>query len=219
MFSDRWIALSRTFAALAVFVTFQCVAQPTLTPTVITYLAVIGCGTVIASFLISPDTARIRWKKSSATHRRLANVVRVAVVAHIILGVIGRRSGLLLIGSGAAEWAGVGVCASCMAMLCWTVVLNPFLTPGVSVDAARRQFTVVGGPYRYVRHPHYANCIALWFGSILASGSWLSGLPFLPVFVLLIRRILNEDAFLCIHLPGYRLYQLQVQYRLLPYLW
>jgi protein-S-isoprenylcysteine O-methyltransferase Ste14 len=59
----------------------------------------------------------------------------------------------------------------------------------------------------------------LYLFSPIALGSWWAVIAFLPLPVLLIFRILNEEQVLAKELPGYKAYMKKVKYRLIPFIW
>jgi len=88
-----------------------------------------------------------------------------------------------------------------------------------TIQVAEGQTVVSTGPYAVVRHPMYGGALPLLIGTPLALGSW-SGLFALILFMpALIWRLLDEERFLCKHLPGYPEYTRKVRYRLVPFVW
>ena len=88
-----------------------------------------------------------------------------------------------------------------------------------TVQVSEGQKVVSTGPYALVRHPMYAGSFPMLLGTPLALGSWW-GLTGLIVFVpALIWRLVNEESFLRMNLPGYTEYADKVRYRLVPYVW
>ena len=88
-----------------------------------------------------------------------------------------------------------------------------------TIEVAAGQKVITTGPYAIVRHPMYASASLYLVGTPLALGSWwgLAGLGMmLPA---LIWRLVDEERLLANELPGYREYQQQVAYRLVPGLW
>ena len=81
------------------------------------------------------------------------------------------------------------------------------------------QAAVTTGPYAYVRHPMYSGALLLLVATPLALGSWLSILLVVPVFPVLVWRIVDEESFLRKNLPGYDEYIQRVRYRLVPHVW
>jgi protein-S-isoprenylcysteine O-methyltransferase Ste14 len=65
----------------------------------------------------------------------------------------------------------------------------------------------------------YLGGILMFVGAPLLLGSSLGVLAGLALTVLLMARILGEEAMLAKELEGYREYTQKVRYRLVPYLW
>jgi protein-S-isoprenylcysteine O-methyltransferase Ste14 len=116
---------------------------------------------------------------------------------------------------------GVGaVCIGAGWFVMWiTFRANTFASPAVKIQTERAHSVVAAGPYRHVRHPMYGGAVLLFFGMPLLLGSWY-GLIFAPLFAALLAvRIPFEERVLAASLPGYRDYQAQVRWRLIPHLW
>ena len=73
--------------------------------------------------------------------------------------------------------------------------------------------------YGIVRHPMYTATILLFSMIPLILGSWYALIPFAFYPVVIIIRLLDEEALLKKSLPGYEAYCQKVTYRLLPFLW
>ncbi|HEY3818480.1 MAG TPA: isoprenylcysteine carboxylmethyltransferase family protein [Polyangiaceae bacterium] len=87
------------------------------------------------------------------------------------------------------------------------------------IEVASEQRVVDSGPYAVVRHPMYAGALVLVAGIPIALGSWV-GLATLPPFAaIVVWRLLDEERFLVVHLPGYAAYREKTRYRLLPRVW
>jgi len=88
----------------------------------------------------------------------------------------------------------------------WAMIVNPFFSPVVRIQAERGHHLVLTGPYRLMRHPGYfAMCIAVPT-SALAIGSWLALAPAAGFVAFIFRRAQLEDEFLMRNLPGYKSY-------------
>ena len=94
---------------------------------------------------------------------------------------------------------------------------NSFASATIEVSPGQRVSST--GPYRIVRHPVYAGAILIEAATPFALGSWraLVIVPFLCLAI--ICRLLGEEKFLAIHLPGYAEYQRSTRYRLVPWVW
>jgi protein-S-isoprenylcysteine O-methyltransferase Ste14 len=88
-----------------------------------------------------------------------------------------------------------------------------------TIEVSGEQEVISSGPYAVVRHPMYAGAFLLLLATPLALGSWVSiPLP-IPVILVIIARLLDEEKFLSANLSGYEAYRQKVPYRLLPYVW
>jgi protein-S-isoprenylcysteine O-methyltransferase Ste14 len=103
-------------------------------------------------------------------------------------------------------------------VLVWLVFrANPFAAAAVNVETG--QTVISTGPYALVRHPMYSAGLLLFLGIPVALGSWWGLVLFPPLLVLVIWRLLDEERYLSIHLPGYRDYCAKVRRRLIPSIW
>ena len=94
---------------------------------------------------------------------------------------------------------------------------NSYTRGTIEVSAGQRVIT--SGPYRLVRHPMYAGAFLLLIFTPIALGSWVA-LPFvIPLILVIVVRLLDEERFLSANLSGYREYLQQVRYRLIPFVW
>jgi len=88
-----------------------------------------------------------------------------------------------------------------------------------TIQIAEDHKVVSSGPYALVRHPMYAGVLPLLVGTPLALGSWWGLFGLALIVPVLIWRLLDEERFLAINLPGYGEYQNTVKYRLVPFVW
>jgi len=95
--------------------------------------------------------------------------------------------------------------------------VNSFAAATVNVEA--EQTVIATGPYALVRHPMYSGMLAMFLGLPLALGSWWGLGAFLPLLVVTIWRLVDEERYLSNHLAGYRDYCTNVTHRLIPSLW
>ncbi|MGB6692410.1 MAG: isoprenylcysteine carboxylmethyltransferase family protein [Terracidiphilus sp.] len=91
-------------------------------------------------------------------------------------------------------------------------------TSGV-IEVAAGQSVISTGPYAVARHPMYSGALLMLSGIPLALGSWWGLLLFPPMGGAIVWRLLDEEKFLAVNLPGYSEYQARVTYRLLPFIW
>jgi protein-S-isoprenylcysteine O-methyltransferase Ste14 len=94
---------------------------------------------------------------------------------------------------------------------------NSFAASTIKVEAEQRVIST--GPYRLVRHPMYVGGALMLLATPLALGSFWA----LPIGVALtaaiVVRLLDEERYLTVNLPGYDAYCREVKYRLLPMVW
>ncbi|HLN47666.1 MAG TPA: isoprenylcysteine carboxylmethyltransferase family protein [Magnetospirillaceae bacterium] len=88
-----------------------------------------------------------------------------------------------------------------------------------TIEVEQGQQVISTGPYALVRHPMYAGALIMLLGIPLALGSWWGLLTIVPMALVLVWRILEEEAFLGKNLSGYVEYRAQVKYRLVPLIW
>jgi protein-S-isoprenylcysteine O-methyltransferase Ste14 len=96
---------------------------------------------------------------------------------------------------------------------------NTFLSPLVRIQEDRNQRVVSTGVYGFVRHPMYLGAILMFIGAPLVLGSLYGLLAGITLTILLMVRILGEEAMLTRDLEGYREYMNNVRYRLFPFIW
>jgi protein-S-isoprenylcysteine O-methyltransferase Ste14 len=94
---------------------------------------------------------------------------------------------------------------------------NSFASATIEVGVG--QALVSTGPYAVVRHPMYLGAFVMLLGAPVALGSWWGLLAVVPIFVVIIWRLVDEEVFLERNLPGYAAYRNEVKYRLLPFIW
>ncbi|WP_024574790.1 MULTISPECIES: isoprenylcysteine carboxylmethyltransferase family protein [unclassified Afipia] len=87
------------------------------------------------------------------------------------------------------------------------------------VEVAESQKVISTGPYAVVRHPMYCGAILMFLATPLALGSWWAFIPVAILSAMVAVRLIDEERFLVIHLPGYDAYRSRVRYRLIPGVW
>ena len=106
-----------------------------------------------------------------------------------------------------------------MVMIGWTMAVNRWAETTVRIQSDRGQQVVRSGPYRWVRHPMYLGCLAMYPGT-----AWMLGSPTALMLAVLhdltfVVRTALEDRTLQRELPGYRDYAAETRWRLLPGIW
>jgi protein-S-isoprenylcysteine O-methyltransferase Ste14 len=88
-----------------------------------------------------------------------------------------------------------------------------------TIEVAAGQKVISTGPYAILRHPMYASALLYLAGTPLALGSYWGFVPLAGMLPFLIWRLLDEERFLALNLPGYTEYQKKVRHRLVPRIW
>jgi protein-S-isoprenylcysteine O-methyltransferase Ste14 len=103
----------------------------------------------------------------------------------------------------------------------WLVFLvfkeNSFASGTIEIGAEQR--VIMTGPYALVRHPMYVGALVMLVGVPLALGSLWGLVAIVPMTLVLVARLLDEERFLANNLAGYCEYQSKVRYHLLPLIW
>src|SRR2546422_11540714 len=82
------------------------------------------------------------------------------------------------------------------------------------IEVQNEQRVVTSGPYGVVRHPMYAGALLMLLAMPVALGSFVGGMFVLPMLVVIIWRLIDEESYLSKHLPGYDAYRRKTRYRL-----
>ena len=88
-----------------------------------------------------------------------------------------------------------------------------------TIAVSTEQQVIATGPYALVRHPMYAGAMVLLIFTPVALGSWVGVPCSIPVILVIVARLLEEEKFLKASLRGYQEYCQKVPYHLIPFLW
>jgi protein-S-isoprenylcysteine O-methyltransferase Ste14 len=97
------------------------------------------------------------------------------------------------------------------------VIQNSYAAANITVEADQK--VVATGLYGLVRHPMYMGALVMILGLPLALGSYWGLVGLIPVAVVFVVRVSDEEKVLNQELAGYPDYTHQVHYRLVPYVW
>jgi protein-S-isoprenylcysteine O-methyltransferase Ste14 len=118
------------------------------------------------------------------------------------------------------KWISIAAAAIFLAAyLLYAEVLRENVFLSRTIEVQEQQTVITTGLYGIVRHPMYSATLFLFLSMPLILGSLLSFLMFLVYPFLIAGRIRHEEQFLEKELDGYREYQAQVKYRLIPFIW
>ncbi|MDP4199679.1 MAG: isoprenylcysteine carboxylmethyltransferase family protein [Bacteroidota bacterium] len=113
--------------------------------------------------------------------------------------------------------AGDGMVALGLLLVFFVFKANTFTSGTIEVMA--EQTVISTGPYAVVRHPMYVGGLIFLIGVPLALGSWWGLIAVVPITLVIILRLLDEERFLAANLPVYSDYSRIVKYRLVPFIW
>ena len=103
-------------------------------------------------------------------------------------------------------------------MLCFLVFReNSYASRIIEVETGQEVITT--GPYAIVRHPMYFGVLLMYLFTPLALGSYWALPFFLPLLLLIVSRLLNEEEVLLRELPGYKEYCQKTKFHLIPFIW
>ena len=176
--------------------------------------------TCVATWLLvrEPEllAKRLSSKEQEKAQRQVVALSALMFIAGFLLAGFDQRFGW----SEMPAWV---VAIAAVVMLCgyglYAEVMreNAFLSRTVEVQ--ENQKVISTGLYGIVRHPMYAATLVLYLAMPIVLGSWVALIPFLAYPFIIARRIRNEEQVLEEGLTGYREYEQQVRYRLIPFIW
>jgi protein-S-isoprenylcysteine O-methyltransferase Ste14 len=188
------------------------------------FLAVFALTTWIPSgYLIRTNPAALERrmragpkKENRPVQKIISSIAFASLVALVVVSATDHRYGWSVVPQAVSVIGDVLVAIGLgLAML--VVIQNGYAAANITVESG--QTLASTGLYGLVRHPMYTGNIVLMIGIPLALGSYWGLLFVLPGLVSLALRIRDEEGLLEQELRGYREYEQQVHYRLVPYLW
>jgi protein-S-isoprenylcysteine O-methyltransferase Ste14 len=184
------------------------------------YLAVFaGCG-LYAALRLSDDLARERFRPPEpGADRGALMAIRLIAFSHVIVAAVDTGRWHLTAVPEPLRFAGLVGFALAFSLVLRAMIVNRFFSAVVRIQRDRGHQVVDQGPYAVVRHPGYVGMIAAGPFSGLALGSWIGFAIALTYSILMLRRVVFEDAFLRSNLEGYLSYAARVRYRLIPGVW
>ncbi len=182
-----------------------------------TYVAIWAVVVGYGVLLLDEDVAQERFHPPSrGADAPLLRFVQLTGLAHLVVGALDTgRWHVWPVAPTIRAAALAGLTGS--AWLVFNAMhTNRFFSSVVRIQHDRGHHVVDTGAYGHVRHPGYAGMIFMAPFSGLALGSWAAFAIGVMYSLLILRRVVFEDAFLKANLPGYREYATRVRYRLVP---
>jgi protein-S-isoprenylcysteine O-methyltransferase Ste14 len=156
------------------------------------------------------------FHEQERSQKIIVSLIIVAFFLFLILPIVDYRNGLSRVPAW-VSFVGNAIMLCAFLAIFWVMKTNSWAASNVRVETG--QTVVDTGPYAYVRHPMYAAAIWLFVGIPLALGSWWTIVLVIPVFCVLVWRLLDEERILVRDLAGYASYMQRVRHRLVPYVW
>lgn len=188
------------------------------------FLAIFGLATWIPSlYLLRTNPAALDRRmhagpgqEARPAQKVISSIAFSSLVGIIVFSVFDHRFGWSTVPS---PISGIGdvLVAVGLIITMFVVIQNGYAAANITVESG--QTVVSTGLYGLVRHPMYAGTVILLVGIPLALGSYWGLLFIVPSLFVLALRIRDEEDMLEHELTGYRAYEQQVHYRLLPYVW
>jgi protein-S-isoprenylcysteine O-methyltransferase Ste14 len=212
----RW-ALATSIVAALVFVLAGTLRDVWLWA----YVGVWAAASAYALLGMDEELAKERFRPPTAGADGIAiRFLRAAALSHLVIGAL--DTGRWHLNSPLPPWVRASALAGNaigLAMFYRAMRENRFFSSVVRLQTDRGHRVIDSGPYRIVRHPGYAGLILVPPLSGLALGSWLAAGIGAVISLMVVRRVLFEDAFLRRHLDGYISYAQRVPHRLIPGVW
>ena len=176
--------------------------------------------TCVATWLLvrEPEllAKRLSSKEQEKAQRQVVALSALMFIAGFLLAGFDQRFGW----SEMPAWV---VAVAAVVMLCgyglYAEVMRENAYLSRTVEVQENQKVISTGLYGIVRHPMYAATLVLYLAMPIVLGSWVALIPFLAYPFIIARRIRNEEQVLEEGLAGYREYEQQVRYRLVPFIW
>ena len=208
----RWATLTVSISLLLLVA-----AGTTRLPSLRNYLVTFSAFLLATMLAIDPELAEERsraFETGGTTGRFVAGLCFLATLALSALDVA-RLHWFHSVPAEARAGSLLLVAASSVLQM-WAMVVNPFFSPEIRLQAERGHQLVSCGPYRFLRHPGYLAMLISAPASALAIGSWLALLPASTFCLVILKRVGAEEEFLQKNLAGYRDYVRQVRGCLFP---
>jgi protein-S-isoprenylcysteine O-methyltransferase Ste14 len=144
----------------------------------------------------------------------IQSIASLAFLAIFVIAGLDRRWGWSRVPRGVSI-AGDVVVALGLGIVALVFRANTFTS--ATIEVATDQKVISTGPYAVVRHPMYAGAFLMLLGVPLALGSWWAAPAILPLYAVIVVRLLDEERVLVRELAGYDAYRAKVRYRLVPF--
>ena len=114
------------------------------------------------------------------------------------------------------------IMADCSVIMGFWIVFEVFKVntyASRAIETMEKQKVIKTGVYAHIRHPMYLGAALIIVMTPIAMSSLYGLLISVPLIVVIVLRILDEEKMLVLELDGYEQYCKEVKYRLIPYIW
>jgi len=146
----------------------------------------------------------------------IQTIASLAFVALYVVAGLDQRFGWSAVAAPISIIADVVVAAGLLVVF---LVFRENTFTSATIEVASDQTVISTGPYACVRHPMYAGALLILLATPVGLGSWWGLLMVVPMVVVIVWRLLDEERYLAENLPGYSEYSASVPKRLLPRIW
>jgi protein-S-isoprenylcysteine O-methyltransferase Ste14 len=162
---------------------------------------------------------RVKAGPGAETEKRqkiIQSLASIAFIAVVVFPAIDHRLAWSRMPPEAAV-AGDVIVALGLLIIFFVFKENAFTSAIIEIDPEQRVIST--GPYAFVRHPMYIGTLVMLLGMPVALCSWWGLFMVIPIALLIVWRLIDEEQFLARNLGGYAEYRHKVKYRLVPFIW
>jgi protein-S-isoprenylcysteine O-methyltransferase Ste14 len=213
-----WLALVVTFALMGLVLFLAAGTLDYWQAWAFLGVLVVSSVLVTLSLTTNPTLLENRSNYGPAAEKRaiqkiIVTCVGVAALATYLVPALDHRFGW----SEVPSWlsvAGDFLILAAMWMVFRVFKANPF--GSATVQIAKDHIVISTGPYAIVRNPMYASGVVYFIGTTLALGSYWGLIAAVLATLGFVWRLLDEERFLALNLPGYTEYCAEVRWHLIP---
>jgi protein-S-isoprenylcysteine O-methyltransferase Ste14 len=184
------------------------------------YVAIFSLWGLYPALRLEDDLAKERFHPpDQGADRSALRFIRLVGFSHIAVAALDTGRWHLTQVPDVLRLAGLVGMAMTLPLIFRAMMANRFFSAVVRIQEDRGHRVVDRGPYAIVRHPGYVGMITSVPLGALGLGSWLGFALAVCYSLMMVRRVIFEDAFLRANLEGYLQYATRVRYRLIPGVW